>query len=119
MSFWRKKVIESALDAEIGAKIQEQRAIVAHEPLSAKAWFGLGSLYHVQGEKDGARTCFLRAIEIDSSFSPAYLALGRLYAVEGNLGLAWSYARRAESLGDNSLCQQLSRYSNPPEAIEA
>ncbi len=119
MSFWKKHVIEPALDAGIDEEIRSQLAVIAHEPSSAKAWFGLGSLYHVRGDKKKAMDCFLESIKIDEHFSAAHVAIGRLYAVDGNIGLAWKSARQAERLGDSSLCEQLSRYTKPPATAES
>ncbi|HUY12273.1 MAG TPA: hypothetical protein VMX16_01420 [Terriglobia bacterium] len=113
MNFWREHVIQPALDAGIDEEIQSQHSVLGQDPTSAKAWFGLGSLYHVRGNKKEAMDCFLHSIEIDSGFSAAHVAVGRLYAVEGNLNLAWEHARQAERQGDNSLCEQLSRHSKP------
>ncbi|MGH9434361.1 MAG: tetratricopeptide repeat protein, partial [Terriglobia bacterium] len=84
------------------------------EPGSAPAWFGLGSLYQVRGERREALACYLKSIECDKNFPAAHVAAGRLYVVEGNLDLAWNHAREAERLGDTSLFEQLSRYLKPP-----
>ncbi|MGH9454124.1 MAG: hypothetical protein ACRD2O_09175, partial [Terriglobia bacterium] len=72
--------------------------------------------YHVRGDKRQALACFLKSIDCDRDFSEAYVAAGRLYAVDGELDQAWKCARDAERLGNASLFDQLSRYLNPPAA---
>jgi tetratricopeptide (TPR) repeat protein len=119
MSFWRKQVIEPALNSGINEEIWAQRKLVEEDPSSAKAWFGLGGLYHVAGNQREALRCYLKAIECDGGFAAAHVAAGRIFAVEGAVELAWLHAREAERLGDSSLVEQLSRYLKPPEASGA
>ena len=110
MSFWRKKVIQAALDSEEEATIREQHALLQHNPSNPKPHFALGTVAHLRGRTDEAIQCFLKAIELDPTYAAPHVSLGRLYAIQGKNHLAWEHAREAERLGDRSLVEQLERY---------
>jgi len=112
MSFWRKEVIQSALDRDVEAAIAEQKAILERDPKNPQAHFALGTLSYFKGEIAAAIELFLQAIELDSSYAAPHVSLGRLYAVQGRSDLAWKHAREAERLGNPELVEQLSRYAN-------
>lgn len=110
MSFWRKQVIQPALDREVEEAIAEQQAILEQEPSSAPAHFALGTLRHFCGQRDAAIRHFERAIELDPAYAAPHASLGRIHAVEGRYEEAWIHAREAARLGDRSLLEQLERY---------
>jgi tetratricopeptide (TPR) repeat protein len=110
--FWRREVIQPALDRDLDAAVAEQRAILERDPQNAPAHFALATLRYSQGETDQAIALFLRAIELDARYAAPHLSLGRVYAVRGAYDLAWKHAREAERLGDRSLVEQLERYPN-------
>jgi Flp pilus assembly protein TadD len=110
VSFWRKQVIEPALDRDAEAAVREQQAILRRNPRDAKAHFALGELCHLRGETGPAMDFYIRAIELDATYAAPHSSLGRIYAVRGDYDLAWQHAREAERLGDRSLVEQLERY---------
>ncbi len=112
MSFWRKDVIQPALDRDLKDAIEEQQAILERDPTDPRPHFALGTLYHFHGQPDAAIACFLKAIELDPNYPAPHVSLGRIYAVKGLNDLAWKHAREAERLGDRSLVEQLERFRN-------
>jgi tetratricopeptide (TPR) repeat protein len=112
MGFWRKQVIQPALDSDIDSAIREQMALLEQDPFNARAYFALGTLAHFQRRTEAAIGCFLKAIELDPNDPAPHVSLGRIYAIEGHDDLAWKHAREAERLGDRSLLEQLERYPN-------
>jgi len=111
-NFWRKEVIQPALNSDVEDAVAEQQAILATDPNNAKAYFALGTLLHFQGATEQAIQYFQRSIELDSGNAAPHLSLGRLYAVRGEYQLAWKHARTAEALGSPDLVQMLERYPN-------
>ncbi|MDE3180220.1 MAG: hypothetical protein KGM47_11260 [Acidobacteriota bacterium] len=116
MSFWRKSVIQPALESEEEAAIREQRDLLRQDPTNPKQYFALGTLAHLRGRTGEAIQCFLKSIELDLHYAAPHVALGRIFAVQGDAELAWKHAREAERLGDHSLTEQLERYpaATPP-----
>ena len=110
--FWRREVIQPALDRDLDSALAEQRAILERDPENAPAHFALGTLSYLQGRTDEAMVLLLRAIELNPAYAAPHLSLGRIYAVRGAHELAWKHAREAERLGDRSLVEQLERYPN-------
>jgi len=110
MAFWRKRLIQPALDSDIEAAAAEQRALLERDPEDPRAHFALGTLSHFRGETDAAVALFLRAIDLDPAYAAPHVSLGRIYAVERRYDEAWKHAREAERLGDRSLVEQLERY---------
>jgi Flp pilus assembly protein TadD len=111
-SFWRKQVIQPALNHDVDEAVAEQQSILQKDPHNPQAWFALGTLCHFQGEIEQAMQHFRKAIEVDPTHAAAHLSLGRLYAVRGEYKLAWKHARAAEALGACELVQMLERYPN-------
>ena len=111
-SFWRKEVIQPALNRDVEAAIAEQQSILENDPSNAHAYFALGTLSHFQGEIEQAIKCFQTSIELDSSNAAPHVSLGRLYAVRGEYEQAWKHARAAETLGARDLVEMLERYPN-------
>jgi Flp pilus assembly protein TadD len=111
-NFWRKQVIQPALNNDVEEAVAEQKSILAKDPHNAKAYFALGTLSHFQGEIEQAMQYFQKSIELDPNDAAPHLSLGRLYAVRGEYKLAWKHARAAESLGACDLVEMLERYPN-------
>lgn len=119
MSFWRKKVIQPALDFEEEAAIREQQDLLQKDPSNPRPYFALGTMAHFRGRTDEAIQYFLKAIELDPAYAAPHASVGRIFAVRGQLDLAWKHAREAERLEDRSLVEQLERYpaaAKPPNA---
>ena len=110
--FWRKEVIQPALNSDVEEAVAEQQSILAKDPKNAKAYFALGTLSHFQGEIEQAMQYFQKSIELDPADAAPHLSLGRLYAVRREYKLAWKHARAAEALGANDLVEMLERYPN-------
>ncbi len=110
MGFWRKDVIQPALDRDLDTVIAEQRALLERGPHNAKAHFALGTYEHFRGNTDLAIGLFRKAIELDPSFAAPHVSLGRIYAVQEKYDLAWQHAREAARLGNRELVEQLERY---------
>jgi len=109
-SFWRKEVIQPALNRDVEAAVAEQRAILANDPNNSNAYFALGTLLHFQGGTEPAIQHFQKSIELDSGNAAPHLSLGRIYAVLGDYERAWQHARAAEALGARDLVEMLERY---------
>jgi len=110
LSFWRKDVVQPALDHDVEAAIADQLAILHRNPDSAPAHFALGTLAHFRGDTDSAVRLFERAAVLDPAYAAPHVSLGRIYIVKGAYDEAWRHAREAERLGDRSLLEQLERY---------
>ena len=114
MSFWRREVVQPALDNDIEQAIAEQQAILQQNARNAGAHYALGTLNHYKGDVGSAIAHFLRAIDLDPGYAAPHVSLGRIRAVEGDHDAAWEHARAAERLGDRSLLDLLQRYLAPP-----
>jgi len=112
VSFWRKQVVQPALDGDLRAALAEQYEILQHDPGNPQAHFALGTLHHLQGQTEAAIESFLQAIELDPAYAAPHVGLGRLCAVQGRYDEAWRHAEEAARLGDRSLIEQLQRYPN-------
>jgi len=110
VSFWRKEVIDFALDHETLRHIDEQRAWIAREPGNAAPYYNLAQLYRTQGKQDEALGLLLEAVRLDGESAGAHLALAEIYAVRGDLRAAWKHARAAERAGDRRALELLERY---------
>jgi lipopolysaccharide biosynthesis regulator YciM len=111
-SFWRKEVIQPALNHDVEAAVAEQQSILANDPNNANAYFALGTLLHFQGETERAIQHFQKSIELDYGKAAPHLSLGRIYALRGEYQRAWKHARAAEALGARDLVEMLERYPN-------
>jgi len=110
VGFWRKEVIEFALDHETQRHIEEQRAWIAREPHDPQPYRNLAELYRTQGRQDEALGLLLEAVRLDSRFAQAHAALAEIYAVRGDVAAAWRHARAAEANGESRAVELLTRY---------
>ena len=110
MSFWRKEIIDAALDHETLRHVKEQRAWIAREPHNAAPYHNLAQLYRTQGRQEEALGLLLEAVRLDSESASAHRALAEIYAVRGDMRAAWNHARAAERSGDRRAMDLLERY---------
>ena len=110
MGFWRKEVIEFALDQETLRHVDEQRAWIAREPQNAKPYHHLAQLYRMQGRQEEALGLLLEAVRLDSEFAEAHVALAEIYATRADDRAAWRHARAGERNGDTRAVELLRRY---------
>ncbi len=110
MSFWRKEVIQPALDDETRRHREEQRAWIAREPGNARPYFHLAQLYRMEGRQEESLGLLLEAVRLDEAFAEAHAALAEIYAVKEDYQAAWRHARAAEKAGDPRAAGLLRRY---------
>ncbi len=110
MGFWRKELIDFALDQDSARLIDEQKAWIAAEPASARPYYQLALLYRMQHRRDEALGLLLHSAALDASFSPAHTALSEMYATAGDLDRARLHASQAEALGEPAAAERLRRY---------
>jgi thioredoxin-like negative regulator of GroEL len=118
VSFWRKEVIDFALDQETVLHIEEQRAWIGREPGNARPYLNLAQLYRMCGRQEEALGLLLEAVRLDASFADAHVALTETYAVRDDASAAWRHARIAEGCGDGRGVALLERYQVPEEKGE-
>ena len=110
MGFWRKELIDFALDHETLRHMTEQRAWIAREPANALPYKNLAQLYRIQGRREEALGLLLEAVRLDDRFAAAHVELSQIYAVLADYAAAWQHARLAESNGDRSAVELLERH---------
>ena len=109
MSFWRKQVIDFALDRETRTHIEEQRAWIAREPANPKPYYHLAQLYRVAFKPEEALGLLLEAIRLDPGFAAAHAALAEMYVLRDDYPAAWRHARLAQSNGLPGAVEMLTR----------
>ena len=110
MSFWRKEVIDFALDRETRQHIDEQRAWIVREPGNARPYYHLAQFYRMEGRQEEALGLLLEAVRLDDGLAEAHVSLAEVYAVRADYPAAWRHARRAEACGDSRAVELLRRY---------
>jgi tetratricopeptide (TPR) repeat protein len=114
VSFWRKEIIEFALDRETQAAIDEQRAWIVREPANAKPYYHLAQLYRVAFKPDEALGLLLEAVRLDAKFAEAHASLSEMYVIREDYNAAWSHARAAEDNGVTRAVEMLTRHGVEP-----
>ena len=109
MSFWRKEVIEFALDRETQTAIEEQRAWILREPANPKPYYHLAQLYRVAFKPDEALGLLLEAVRLDPDFAEAHASLAEMYVLRDDYPAAWRHARLAETNGVPRVVEMLTR----------
>ncbi len=109
MSFWRKEVIEFALDRETQTAIEEQRAWILREPANPKPYYHLAQLYRVAFKPDEALGLLLEAVRLDPDFAEAHASLAEMYVLRDDYPAAWRHARLAEANGVPRVVEMLTR----------
>jgi tetratricopeptide (TPR) repeat protein len=110
MSFWRKEVIDHALDAETRLQMDDQVAWIAREPANARPYYHLAQLYRVAFKQDEALGLLLEAVRLDPAMAVAHAALTEIYVVREDYPAAWRHARLAEQAGERRGVELLERY---------
>ena len=110
MSFWRKEVIDFALDQETRAAIEEQRSWVLREPGNPKPYYQLAQLYRVAFKPEEALGLLLEAVRLDPNFAEAHASLGEMYVLRDDYSAAWRHARLAEANGVPRVVEMLVRH---------
>ncbi len=106
-----RRVVDQMLDADTERQIAEQKAALEKDPSWAEGHYHLAQLYRVQfNRKEEARLELLRAIELKPSLADAHVALGEIYAGEGEMEKAREHAEWGAKFGNSRLKEQLERY---------
>lgn len=113
MTFWRKTVIDFALDHETRRHIEEQRAWIAREPANPRPYYHLAQFFRIAGKQEEALGLLLEAVRLDGGFAAAHIALAEIYAVREDYRAAWRHARFAEHNGDSRAVDLLARHGVP------
>ena len=110
MSFWRREVIQPALDSETRRQMEEQRAWIAREPGNARPYFQLAVFYRMEGREEEALALMLHAVALAPDFAAAHASLAEIYAIRADYEAAWRHARLAERGGEARAVELLRRH---------
>lgn len=110
--FWRKEVIEPALNDETKKYIDAQLDVIRKNPNDARAYYQLGLLYRMHDRPGEALKQFFKALELDPKLTDTHVALGEMCVIRGDYDTAWFHARVAAQGGNRTLLDQLERYPN-------
>jgi cytochrome c-type biogenesis protein CcmH/NrfG len=113
VSFWRKEIIDFALDQETLQHVAAQRDWIARDPANPIPYRNLAQLYRIQGRQDDALALFLEAVRLDPAYADAHASLAEIYVVRNDVPAAWRHARAAEHAGDPRAVDLLARYRVP------
>ncbi len=113
MSFWRREVVDFALDHETRRQMEEQRQWIEREPANPRPYYHLAQFYRMNGKPEAALGLLLEAVRLDASFADAHVSLAEMYALRGDYPAAWRHARAAERLGDARAVSLLTRHGVP------
>jgi len=113
VSFWRKDVIDFALDHETCKQMDEQRAWIASDPGNAVPYYNLAQLYRVAFKQDEALGLLLEAVRLRPAFGQAHQALAEIYIARSDDRAAWRHARAAKEDGIDDAVALLRRYGVP------
>ena len=115
MSFWRKEVIDFALQRETAEHIQEQKEWIAREPRNPRPWYNLAQLYRIERRQDEALALLLEAVGIDEACADAHVALVEIYAVRADYAAAQKHALKGAEHGNSRGVELLRRFTKSPE----
>ncbi len=111
MTFWRKEVIDFALDRETATHIREQREWIAREPQNPRPWYNLAQLYRIAQKQDEALALLLEAVRLDDACADAHVALTEIYAVRADYPAAQKHAAKAAQNGNPRGVELLRRHA--------
>ena len=110
MSFWRKEVIDFALDHETRIQIEEQRGWIERDPANPKPYYHLAELYRVAFRQDEALGLLLEAVRLNPAFADAHVSLSEIYVTRSDDDAARRHALLAEQHGNPEAADLLRRY---------
>ncbi|HWC95469.1 MAG TPA: hypothetical protein VG456_01935 [Candidatus Sulfopaludibacter sp.] len=110
MGFWRKQVIEFALDHETRKHMEEQLAWIGREPANPHPYANLAQLYRMEQRQEEALGLLLEAVRLDATFAAAHVSLSEMYAIRGDYPAARRHAELAETNGDGTAVEMLHRH---------
>jgi cytochrome c-type biogenesis protein CcmH/NrfG len=110
MGFWKKELIDFALDHETRRHVEEQRAWIAREPSNPEPYANLAQLYRMENRQEEALGLLLEAVRLDPDFAAAHASLAEIYAVRSDYSAAWRHARSAQRHGDPRSVEMLQRH---------
>jgi cytochrome c-type biogenesis protein CcmH/NrfG len=114
VSFWRREVIDHALDHETRAQMAEQAAWIEREPANPHPYYHLAQLNRVASRQEEALGLLLEAVRLDPNFADAHVSLAEIYVVRNDYRAAWRHAIAAEFNGNSQAADLLRRYGVPP-----
>lgn len=115
MSFFRKEVVEFALDQETLRAIEEQKAAMAADPSDPRPYYQLALLYRMQLKQEEACGLLLECVRLDPAFARAHVSLAAIYAVRNDMAAARRHAEHAAALGDREAVEMLDRHTRAVE----
>jgi tetratricopeptide (TPR) repeat protein len=111
MGFFRKEVIDFALDQQAREAIEAQRAWIAAEPSNPRPYQQLALLYRMHGQQqEEALGLLLEAVRLDPNFAAAHVSLAEIYAVRDDREAAQRHAELAAAHGDQRALEMLRRH---------
>lgn len=110
MTFWRKEVVDFALDRETAGHISEQKKWIACEPQNPRPWYNLAQLYRIERRQDEALALLLEAVSLDAAYAEAHVALTEIYAVRADYAAAREHAHQAAQHGNPRGVELLRRH---------
>ena len=110
MDFFRKEVIDFALDHQTRQAVEEQQASIDADPSNPRPYYQLALLYRMQWKQQEALGLLLESVRLDPAFAPAHVALAEIYAVRNDLAAARRHAALAAAQGDPRAREMLERY---------
>jgi hypothetical protein len=113
VSFWRKEVIDFALDRETRGHVEEQLNWIEREPSNPRPYYHLAQLLRMQWKQDEGLALLLQAVYLDEGFADAHAALAEIYAIRLDYKAAWRHARAAERGGNQTGVDLLTRHAVP------
>jgi len=110
MSFWRKEVVDFALDHETRRQMEEQIDWIARDPSDARPYFHLAQFCRMSGRQDDALGLLLEAVRLDPAHAGAHASLAEIYAIRGDYAAAHRHAALAERNGESHAAELLRRH---------
>jgi tetratricopeptide (TPR) repeat protein len=110
VKFWRRDLIDFALDHETRKQMQEQIAWIEREPRNPQPYYALAQFCRMSGAADQAFGLLLEAVRLNQNFAAAHDSLCEIYAIRGDYAAAWRHARAAELQGENRGVELLRRH---------